>query len=59
MKPDKLYQAKQIMWYDDFPYNKIRIKEVFNNLVTYATEWPVREITVPITEFNKLFEEWV
>lgn len=58
MKPGYLYRANKILWHEGIPYRTIIIKKVSQDQVTYTTEWPVKEFTITIKEFDNLFHKW-
>jgi hypothetical protein len=58
MKPGKLYKAKEIQYYKNIPFVKVKVVSVENDVVTFSTEYPVRELNCKVEDFNNIFKEW-
>jgi hypothetical protein len=55
---DKLYIAKETQWHESFPFRKIKVIKVENDVVHFSTEWPVRKLSCTKDDFNKIFRKW-
>lgn len=55
---NRLYIADKILYQDGIPYQKVKCIKVENSIVTFTTEWPVREMQGRVEDFKKYFREW-
>jgi hypothetical protein len=53
-----LYHSGKIVYFNGRPVNKVEVTKRENGKVTFITDWPCAEITIPEDEFRKKFSEW-
>lgn len=53
-----LYKAHVVQWYDGVPFQTIEKLNEEDGVVTFSTEWPVRELSCKAEEFYERFYKY-
>ena len=51
----KLYISKKVQWFNNRPVQKVEVIKENGNEVTFQTDYPVDEITIPKKDFYENF----
>lgn len=57
IKCNRIYKAKSVIVFDNIPFKRVVVTGLCENLVMFETEWPIRQFTLPVEEFEKKFEK--
>lgn len=56
--PLGLYYASKAQYWEGIPFRKVEVLKVEGEVVTFRTEWPVRELNCKLKDFNERFRKW-
>lgn len=51
----ELYKSYDIQWFNDVPFETVEKLDEHDGIVTFTTEWPVRELCCTTEEWQKRF----
>ena len=53
-----LYRAPEVQYYEGWPFQKIEVIKVEDDIVSFSTEWPVQKLDCYVKDFNERFRKW-
>jgi hypothetical protein len=53
-----LYRSNDVQWYEGWPFQKIEVVDCKDGVVSFTTEWPVRELDCLLEDFKERFRKW-
>lgn len=42
--PNRVYTAKKVFYWEDIPFKTVVVKKIDGDIITFTTEWPIREL---------------
>ena len=54
-RPLNLYKSYDVQWYEDIPFQTVNVVKEESGVVSFTTEWPVRELDCESKDFHERF----